>query len=82
MFDKGFMLKQHTFDIPIVVIGNLTMGGAGKTPHTEYVIDHLRHEFRIGVLSRGYKRRTHGFVLAGRNSRPDDIDRTARCWRA
>lgn len=73
MFDKGFMLKQHTFDIPIVVIGNLTMGGAGKTPHTEYVIDHLRHEFRIGVLSRGYKRRTHGFVLAGRNSRPDDI---------
>lgn len=73
MFDKGFIFKQHTFDIPIVVIGNLTMGGAGKTPHTEYVIDKLRHDFRIGVLSRGYKRRTHGFVLAGRNSRPDDV---------
>lgn len=72
MFDRG-MLKQREFDIPLVVVGNLTMGGAGKTPHAEYIIDHLRHDYRIGLLSRGYKRRTHGFVMAGRNSRPDDI---------
>lgn len=72
LFNKGF-LKQHEFKVPIVVVGNLTVGGAGKTPHTEYIIDRLRGEYRIGMLSRGYKRRTKGFVLAGSNSRPEDI---------
>ncbi len=72
MFDKGF-LKQKEFEIPIIVVGNLSMGGAGKTPHTEYLVDHLRHSYKIGVLSRGYKRRTKGFVLASSHSRPEDI---------
>lgn len=72
MFDRG-MLKQETFDIPVVVVGNITMGGAGKTPHTEYIVDALRHHYKIGVLSRGYKRKTHGFVLATPNSHVDDI---------
>lgn len=73
LFDRGIIFKQHEFDIPLVVVGNLTMGGAGKTPHAEYIIEHLRRDYRVGMLSRGYRRRTHGFVLAGRNSRPDDI---------
>ena len=72
MFDKG-ILKQHEFDIPVVVVGNLTIGGAGKTPHTEYLIEHLRHTYKLGILSRGYKRRTKGFVLASSHSRPNDI---------
>lgn len=72
MFDKGF-LKQHSFPIPVIVVGNLTVGGAGKTPHTEYIIEKLRSKYHIGMLSRGYKRRTKGFVLAGTNSRPEDI---------
>ncbi len=72
MFNKG-LLKQTSFDIPVVAVGNLTVGGAGKTPHTEYVINALTREYRIGMLSRGYRRRTKGFVLASANSRPEDI---------
>lgn len=72
MFNKGFLEQTH-FDVPVITIGNLTVGGAGKTPHTEYVIDNLCGEYRIGMLSRGYRRRTKGFVLAGHNSRPEDI---------
>lgn len=72
MFERG-MLKQHTFDIPVIVVGNIAMGGAGKTPHTEYIVDKLRHDYKIGVLSRGYKRKTKGFVLATPDSHVDDI---------
>lgn len=72
MFDTG-ILKQHSFDIPVVVVGNIAMGGTGKTPHTEFLIESLRYNYNIGVLSRGYKRRTKGFVLATRRSRPEDI---------
>lgn len=72
MFERG-LLKQESFDIPIIVVGNISMGGAGKTPHTEYIVDALRNRHRIGVLSRGYKRKTHGFVLATPNSHVDDI---------
>lgn len=72
MFDMG-ILKQQEFDIPVVVIGNIAIGGTGKTPHTEYIIDSLRYSFRIGVLSRGYRRRTKGFVLANRHTGPADI---------
>ena len=72
MFDKG-ILKQHKFNIPVIVVGNLTVGGAGKTPHAEHIIGMLKSDYRIGLLSRGYKRNTKGFVLAGDNSRPQDI---------
>ena len=72
MFNRG-LLTQHEFDIPVIVVGNISMGGAGKTPHSEYIVDHLRHNYRIGVLSRGYKRKTHGFVLATPDSHVDDI---------
>ncbi|MBQ9073996.1 MAG: tetraacyldisaccharide 4'-kinase [Muribaculaceae bacterium] len=72
MFDMG-ILKQQEFDIPVVVVGNIAVGGTGKTPHTEYIIDALRDRFRIGVLSRGYKRHTKGFVLATDQSTPEEI---------
>lgn len=72
LFDKGFY-KQEEFKIPIVVVGNLTVGGAGKTPHTEYIINTLCGRYKIGMLSRGYRRKTRGFVLANPNSRPEDI---------
>lgn len=72
MFNKGF-LKQETFDVPVVVVGNLTVGGAGKTPHTEYILEHLCEKYKIGMLSRGYRRKTKGFVMASINSRPEDI---------
>lgn len=72
MFKWG-VLKQKRFDVPVVVIGNIAVGGTGKTPHTELVIDLLRYKYNIGVLSRGYKRHTKGFVLATRRSSPLDI---------
>ena len=72
LFDRN-ILPQHEFDIPVVVVGNISMGGAGKTPHTEYIVESLKHKYHIGVLSRGYKRKTKGFVLATPNSKPDDI---------
>ena len=49
------------------------MGGTGKTPHTEYIVNMLKSRYNLGVLSRGYKRKTKGFVLATRNSHVDDI---------
>ena len=58
------VLKSEEFDIPIVCVGNLTVGGTGKTPVTEFLIEHLAARHKVAVLSRGYKRRTRGFVLA------------------
>ncbi len=72
MFEYG-ILKQQEFDIPIVVVGNIAMGGTGKTPHVEYIVESLLGKYNIGVLSRGYRRATKGFVLASPQSRPEDI---------
>lgn len=60
MYDNG-IFKSHRFDIPIISIGNLSVGGTGKTPHTELLLEHLLQEGRVAVLSRGYGRRTRGF---------------------
>lgn len=67
------ILPQHEFDVPVVVVGNLAVGGTGKTPHTEYIVETLRHNYHIAVLSRGYKRSTKGFILATPFSKPRDI---------
>ena len=72
LFDKN-IFSQQSFDIPVVVVGNIAVGGTGKTPHTEYIVDHLKNEYKIGILSRGYRRRTKGFILASPDSHPDDI---------
>ena len=72
LFDYN-ILKQHEFDIPIISIGNITVGGTGKTPHIEYLIKLLKDEFNVATLSRGYKRKTRGFVLSNKNSTVKDI---------
>ena len=67
MFDFG-ILKSVEFDIPIVCVGNIAVGGTGKTPHTEYLISYLSRQYTVGVLSRGYGRKTKGFIEATRES--------------
>ncbi len=71
-FDKG-LLQSRCFDIPVISVGNITVGGSGKTPHVEYLIHLLQSSFKVAVLSRGYKRATRGFVLADDSSTPSDI---------
>lgn len=61
-------LQSKSYPIPIICIGNLAVGGTGKTPHTEYIIRLLKDDYRIAVLSRGYKRKTSGFILANGQS--------------
>ena len=60
MFDWG-ILRERKFQVPIISVGNLSMGGMGKTPHVEYLIRLLKAHKRVAVLSRGYKRKTRGF---------------------
>jgi len=60
LFDKGYF-KSSEFDLPIINVGNLAVGGSGKTPHVEYLIRHLKNDFQVATLSRGYGRNTRGF---------------------
>lgn len=60
LYDYG-LLASKDFEIPVICVGNITVGGTGKTPHTEYLINLLKKEFRIAVLSRGYLRKSRGF---------------------
>lgn len=70
---KSGVLKRKTYNLPIICIGNISVGGTGKTPHTEYIIKLLKDKYRVAVLSRGYKRKSKGFVLASKNSLVGDI---------
>ena len=63
LYDWGF-LKSTCYDIPVVSIGNITVGGTGKTPHTEYLIRLLQKSYKIAVVSRGYKRKTKNLIIA------------------
>jgi tetraacyldisaccharide 4'-kinase len=63
LYDVGFF-NSKSYNLPIIAIGNLSAGGTGKTPHTEYLIRLLKDKYKVAVLSRGYKRSTKGFVLA------------------
>ena len=67
LFDKG-ILKSTSFDIPVIAVGNLSVGGTGKTPQIEYLIRLLSDQYKIATLSRGYKRKSEGFVLADSTS--------------
>lgn len=62
-FDMG-ILKSQTYNIPIINVGNITVGGTGKTPHIEFLINKLKTDYQIGTLSRGYKRKSKGFQIA------------------
>ncbi len=72
LFDIG-VLKQRTFSTPVISVGNLTAGGCGKTPHVEYLVNLLHESEKVAVLSRGYKRKTSGYVLAGKSTKMPDI---------
>jgi tetraacyldisaccharide 4'-kinase len=63
LFDKN-ILKSDSFNFPVICVGNLAMGGTGKTPMVEYLITILKNEYKVATLSRGYKRKTVGFVIA------------------
>jgi tetraacyldisaccharide 4'-kinase len=67
------ILPSKEYNIPVISVGNLTVGGTGKTPHVEYLINLLRKDFVVAMLSRGYKRKTRGFVVADKNSTVKDI---------
>ena len=62
-FDCG-RLPSRRFDVPVVCVGNLTLGGTGKTPHIEYIINLLKDDYAVATLSRGYRRKTKGFLIA------------------
>lgn len=72
LFDQK-ILKEVEYDVPVVCVGNITVGGTGKTPHVEYILEHMAYDYKIAVLSRGYKRKTKGFVLANSHSTPELI---------
>ncbi len=67
------LLRSLTFNIPVISVGNITVGGTGKTPHVEYLVQLFREEFRLAVLSRGYKRKTSGFLLVSDKSRVSEV---------
>ena len=62
-YDKQ-VFKSKSFDLPIIAVGNLSVGGTGKTPQIEYLIRLLQDKFKVATLSRGYKRETNEFILA------------------
>lgn len=69
-FDTG-ILKSTRFDLPVITVGNITVGGTGKTPHVEYLVRVLTSHYDIAVLSRGYKRKTKTFLIVEPS---DEID--------
>jgi tetraacyldisaccharide 4'-kinase len=66
LYDIG-VFKSYSFDLPVIVVGNLSVGGTGKTPQIEYLIRLLSEKYKIATLSRGYKRKSNGFILADAN---------------
>jgi len=67
LFEMG-VLKSHSFRTPVISVGNITVGGTGKTPHVEYLIRLLKDRLNVAVLSRGYKRKSRGFVLSNQDT--------------
>ena len=72
LYDRGW-LQSVSFDVPVIAVGNLSVGGTGKSPMVEYLIRLLQPDYRIAVLSRGYKRQTHGFRLASKNDSAETL---------
>lgn len=63
LYDKN-ILKSSSFGLPLICVGNLSVGGTGKSPMVEYLVLHLKTQFKVATLSRGYKRKTKGYALA------------------
>jgi tetraacyldisaccharide 4'-kinase len=71
-FDRR-ILPSASFNLPVICVGNLAVGGTGKSPMVEWMVAGLRDRFAIAILSRGYKRKTRGYALAGETSSALDI---------
>ncbi len=72
LYNIGFFTSK-SFNTPTICIGNLSVGGTGKTPMIEFLIFRLKDIYRLAVLSRGYKRKSKGFVLAQKSSKVEDL---------
>src|SRR5690554_2754168 len=62
------LFKSKEFDVTVISIGNITVGGTGKTPHVEYLVELLKEKFKVATLSRGYKRKTRGYHVVDTSS--------------
>ncbi len=71
-YDKGFF-KSASFGLPLINVGNLSVGGTGKSPMVEFLVLHLKNQFKVATLSRGYKRKTKGYALANENTTAIEI---------
>ena len=67
------ILPSKRFTIPVISVGNLSAGGTGKTPHTEYLVGLLKSNHKVAILSRGYRRKTRGFILVTPEHKQVDI---------
>jgi tetraacyldisaccharide 4'-kinase len=65
---KKNILKSASFGLPLICVGNLSVGGTGKSPMVEYLVSNLKDKFKVATLSRGYKRKTKGYALANENT--------------
>ncbi len=72
LYDIG-VFKSTSFDIPVIAVGNLSVGGTGKTPQVEYLVHLLKNDYKIAILSRGYKRKTKGFLLLNNSHSAIDV---------
>lgn len=72
LYDLGIK-KSVSYDLPVICVGNLSVGGTGKTPMIEYLIHLLKADYKVATLSRGYKRKTQGFQLADKSSNAESI---------
>jgi len=66
-YDKG-IFKSVSFPVPVISVGNLSTGGTGKTPHIEYLVRLLKDKYKVATLSRGYGRKTKGFIIVSNPS--------------
>ncbi|WP_298554975.1 tetraacyldisaccharide 4'-kinase [uncultured Algibacter sp.] len=72
LYDSGIK-KSTSYNLPVVCVGNLSVGGTGKTPLIEYLIKVLKEDYKVATLSRGYKRKTEGYQLADNNASAESI---------
>ena len=72
MFDCG-LLKSESFPIPIICVGNITVGGTGKTPTAEMILGYMKDHYNVALLSRGYGRRTKGYLEVKTSSSYRDV---------
>lgn len=73
LFFEWGLLIQKSHSVKVISVGNLSMGGTGKTPHVEFIVNFLKDQYKIATLSRGYGRKTKGFILANEDSDSHDI---------